>query len=84
MAKKASGITKQLNLSDELADFMGKDMASRAQIMKALWAYIKKEDLQDPKDRRSVLPDDVLEPILGGSKISMFKIAGKISDHIVD
>lgn len=82
MAKKASGLSRPLELSEELADFMGKDQASRAQIMKSIWVHIKKHDLQDPSNKRNILPDDVLEPILGSKKLSMFDIAKKISDHV--
>lgn len=80
--KKASGLDKKVELSEDLSDFMGKSSASRAQITKKIWEHIKKEDLQDPDDKRTILPDDVLEPILGSKPISMFKIATKISEHV--
>ncbi len=77
------GLLKKLELSDELADFMGKAKASRAEITKALWAYIKKKKLQDPSDKRSVIPDDTLEPILGSRPLTMFQIPKKVSEHII-
>lgn len=79
---KGKGLQKPMQLSDEMADFMGKDKASRADITKKIWAHIKKNDLQDSKDRRTIIPDDVLEPILGRKPISMLKIATKVSEHV--
>jgi upstream activation factor subunit UAF30 len=76
---KASGITKKLPLSNEMAEFMGKDTASRGEIVKEIWKYIKKEGLNEG---RIIHPDDVLEPILGSKSIDMFKMAGKISEHV--
>lgn len=80
MAKKAGvGIHKKYALSDELADFMEKDSASRPEITKALWAYIKENDLNDG---RTIHPDDVLSPILGSRPLDMMKMPSKISEHI--
>ena len=76
------GLNKPLELSEEMADFMGKDTASRAEITKKIWAYIKKNKLQDEDNRRMIVPDEVLEPIIGSNPISMFKMATKISDHV--
>lgn len=81
---KGKGLNKPMNLSEDLADFIGKDRASRAEITKKLWDYIKKNDLQDEKDRRTIVPDDVLAPILGSRPISMFKVATKISAHVFE
>lgn len=83
-AKKGKGLSKLMDLSDEMAGFMGKDRASRADITKKIWDYIKKHDLQDENDRRTIIPDDVLAEILGPRPISMFKIATKVSDHVFE
>ena len=83
MAKKGSALTKPLPLSDELADFMGKDKASRAEVTKKVWAHIKKNDLQDEDNRRMIIPDDVLEPIIGSKPINMMKMTGQISKHFI-
>ena len=80
MAKKTSGILKEVELSSDLADFMGKDYASRAAITKKIWAHIKSEGLNEGRD---IYPDDVLSPILGKKKLTMFEIAKKISAHVV-
>lgn len=68
---KGSALTKKCELSDALADFMGRDTASRAEVIKAVWAHIKKEGLQDDEKRRIIHPDEALEPILGSKPIDM-------------
>lgn len=79
---RGSGLNKPLELSEDLADFMGKSKATRAQITKKIWDHIKKHKLQDPDDKRTIIPDDTLEPILGARPIGMFKMPGKISEHV--
>ena len=79
---KSSALTRKLPLSPELADFMGKDEASRGEVMKALWKHIKANDLQDEDDRRVIHPDDDLRPVLGNKAINMMKMTGIVSKHI--
>ena len=51
------GLTKPMKLSPELADVVGKKEASRAECIKQLWAYIKKNNLQDPENKQFFKPD---------------------------
>ena len=83
MAKKGSALTKKLALSDELAEFMGKDTASRAEVTKAIWVYIKKHGLQDEDDKRTIIPDDELAQIIGKNPINMMKMTGVVSKHFL-
>lgn len=83
MAKKQTGIQKKQQLSDEMAEFMGCDKASRAEIVQELWKYIKKHKLQDPDNKRSIDLDDTLSELLGPSRTDMFKLAGLITPHIL-
>ena len=81
---KGSALTKKLELDDALAEFMGKDTASRGEVTKAVWAHIKKHKLQeDPDDKRVVYPDEDLEPLIGSQPINMLKMTGKISKHFL-
>jgi chromatin remodeling complex protein RSC6 len=81
-AKAATGLNKLLNISDELAEIIGKKKASRPMVMKLVWAYIKKYDLQDPDSRRTIIPDDLLAEVLGSKPIDMMKMTKKLSDHM--
>ena len=51
-AKKQSGITKPMKLSADLAAIVGMPEASRAECIKHLWAYLKKNNLQDPENKQ--------------------------------
>ena len=50
--------------------------------MKKLWDYIKAQNLQDPQDKRSIVADDKLRPVLGADRVGMFKLAGIVSGHL--
>jgi len=54
---KGSGLTQPYKLSPELADIVGKKEASRAECIKQLWAYLKKNELQDPENKQYFTPD---------------------------
>jgi len=79
----AKGIMKKCKISDDLADFMGASTASRPEVVKKLWAYIKKHDLQDPDAKRIIIPDETLEPLIGSKPIDMMKMTKKISAHFL-
>ena len=55
----------------------------RTEVNQRLWAYIKRKNLQDPKNRRNVIPDERLMRIFGGRHpVSMFKIPELLSLHL--
>ena len=54
----------------------------RGEVMKKLWDYIKAHNLQDPKDKRTIVADDKLRPILGADSVGMFKLAGIVGQHV--
>jgi chromatin remodeling complex protein RSC6 len=51
------GLTKPMKLSADLSAIVGKDIASRAECIKLLWAYLKKNNLIDPNDKQFFTPD---------------------------
>lgn len=83
MDKKATGFMKPLKVSDELAAVIGKGPMARPEVSKALWIYIKKHDLQDPKNKRNIIPDDNLAAVFGSKKtITMFEMTKLVSKHL--
>ena len=55
----------------------------RTEVTKKLWAYIKKNGLQDAKNRRNINADDKLKPVFGGKKtVSMFEMTKLVSKHL--
>ena len=83
MPNANSAFMKPMKLSAELEAVVGKGPMPRSEITKALWVYIKKHNLQDPKDKRTILADEKLLPVFGGQKsVGMMKLAGFVSKHV--
>merc|ERR1712024_116915 len=81
-AKKQSGITKPMKLSDDLADIVGTKEASRAQCIKELWAYLKKHNLQDAENKQYFTPDKKMAKVFGTEKIRGFGMAKFLGAHL--
>ena len=64
---KGSGLTKPMKLSADLADIVGKKEASRAECIKELWAYLKKNNLQDPANKQFFTPDKKMAKVYSKS-----------------
>lgn len=74
---------KPLNPSKELAEIVGAAALPRTEVMKKVWAYIKKHDLQDQKNRRAINADDKLKAVFGGKKqVTMFEMTKLVSNHL--
>lgn len=68
MAKSNSAFMKPLNVSADLAAVVGKGPMPRSEVVKALWVYIKKNNLQDPKNKRNINADANLKKGFGGGR----------------
>lgn len=85
MPRKANpALLKPLNLSPELEAIVGKGPMPRSQVVKKLWDYIKKNDLQNPQNKRNIFADDKLQPIFGKKEVTMFEMTKLVSKHITD
>ncbi len=83
MAKSNSAFMKPMNISPELAEVVGKGPMPRSEVVKELWAYIKKHDLQDPKNKRNINADEKLKKVFGGKgTVSMFEMTKLVSAHL--
>ncbi|CAM9828000.1 unnamed protein product [Heterosigma akashiwo] len=80
--KKGSAFMKRMQLSSELASFMGTNFCPRTEVVKQMWAYIKENDLQNPRDKREILCDDQLQAIFKRKKINMFKMNKVLAGHM--
>ncbi|MBA3917933.1 MAG: SWIB/MDM2 domain-containing protein [Gemmatimonadaceae bacterium] len=88
-AKKAAKRTpnaafmKPLTPSADLAAIVGDKGLPRTEVVKKLWAYIKKNGLQDQKNKRQINADDKLKKVFGGkSSVSMFDMTKLVSKHL--
>merc|ERR1712110_433373 len=77
-----SGVTKPYALSPALTAIVGKKEASRAEVTKLLWAYLKQKNLQDPENRQYFTPDDKMAKIFGTDKIRGFGMAKYLTAHL--
>ena len=76
------GITAPVTPSSELAEIVGKDSLPRSEVVSKVWAYIKKNDLQDPKDKRNIVADAKLEKVFGKKSATMFEMNKLLSAHL--
>jgi chromatin remodeling complex protein RSC6 len=83
-ARKANAaFMKPVTPSAALAEVVGSKPIPRTEVTKRLWAYIKKNDLQDPKNKRMIRADTVLKPVLGGkSTVNMFEMTKLVGKHL--
>ena len=85
MSKKNSAFMKPMRISEELAVIVGHGPLPRTEVAKKLWDYIKKHKLQNPKNKREIIPDQNLAKVFGSSQpINMFKMTSKVSAHLSD
>ncbi len=72
-----------LNVSSQLAEVIGNKPLPRTEIIRKMWDYIKKNGLQDKKNRRMINADAKLKVVFGGkSQVSMFELAKVINNHV--
>jgi len=83
MAKSNSAFMKPLTVSSELQAVVGKGPMPRSEVVKKLWVYIKKNDLQDSKNRRNIVADSNLKAVFGGKAVvNMFEMTKLVSKHL--
>lgn len=77
-------LAKPLTLSAQLAAVVGPGPMPRSEVVKKLWDYIKKNNLQNPENKRNIFADDLLRPIFGKEEVTMFEMTKLVSPHITD
>ena len=80
--KPNAAFMKPLTPSAILSAVVGAAPIPRTEVVKKLWAYIKKNNLQDAKNRRNINADDKLKPIFGKNQVSMFEMTKLVSKHL--
>lgn len=74
---------KPLNVSPELAAVVGEGPMPRSEVVKKLWVYIKKHDLQDPANKRNINADEALQKVFDGKTVvNMFEMTKLVSKHL--
>ncbi len=79
----SAAFMKPMQPSAALAAVVGSSALPRTEVTKKLWAYIKRNGLQDSKNRRNINADEKLRPVFGGkSQVSMFEMTSKVNKHL--
>ncbi len=80
--RKPNALQQPLQPSDDLAAVVGSDKLARGEAVSKVWAYIKENKLQNPKDGREILADDKLSKVFGKSKVTMFEMNKHLAQHL--
>jgi len=81
--KPNAAFMKPMTPSATLSAVIGSNGMPRTEVTKKIWAYIKRNGLQDKKNRRMINADDKLKPVFGGkSQVSMFEMTKLVSKHL--
>ena len=81
--KPSAAFMKPMTPSPALSEVIGSKPVPRTEVTKKLWAYIKKNGLQDQKNRRMIKADDALKPVFGGkAQVNMFEMTKLVSKHL--
>ena len=81
--KPNAAFMKAMQPSASLSAVIGSGQMPRTEVTKKIWAYIKKNNLQDSKNRRNINADDKLREVFGGKKtVSMFEMTKLVNKHL--
>ena len=81
--KPNAAFMRPVTPSPALSEVIGSKPVPRTEVTKKLWAYIKKNGLQDPKNRRMINADAALKPVFGGkASVNMFDMTKLVGKHL--
>jgi len=80
--KPNAAFMKPVTPSATLAAIIGPEAIPRTEVTKKIWDYIKKNNLQDPENRRNINADDKLRPLFKKDQVSMFELTKLVSAHL--
>jgi chromatin remodeling complex protein RSC6 len=76
------GLSRPVTPSADLAAITGSDPLPRSQVVSKMWDYIRRNNLQNPNNKREILADDKLKKIFGADRCSMFEMNKHLSRHL--
>lgn len=78
-----NALARPMKPSADLAAVVGNGDIARSDVVSKMWDYIKKNNLQNPENKREIMADAKLKPIFGGKdKVSMFEMNKHLSNHL--
>jgi chromatin remodeling complex protein RSC6 len=83
MAKARGGLAQKVQPDATLGKVVGNQAMTRSEITKKVWDYVKKNGLQDSKNRRMINADDNMRAIFNGqNQVSMFEMTKLVNQHV--
>ena len=76
------GLSRPVTPSADLAAITGSDPLPRSQVVSKVWDHIRKNNLQDPNNKREIVADDKLRKVFGKDRCSMFEMNKHLSRHL--
>src|ERR1700740_3146104 len=81
--KAGGGLARPVQPSADLAAITGSSPLPRSQVVSKIWDHIRKNNLQNPQNKREILADDKLKRVFGGKdRVSMFEMNKHLSNHL--
>ena len=77
-----NALQKPLKPSPELAAIVGEGPLPRGEVVSKVWEYIKKQELQNPENKREILADESLKKVFGRDKVTMFEMNKYLAQHL--
>lgn len=79
---KPNGLQQPLKPSAELAAIVGSSPLPRGEVVSKVWDHIKKNNLQNPQNKREILADDKQKKVFGADKCTMFEMNKHLAKHL--
>ncbi|AWN35343.1 SWIB/MDM2 domain-containing protein [Methylobacterium radiodurans] len=79
---KPNALQQPLKPSPELGAIVGTDPLPRGEVVSKVWDYIKKNNLQNPENKREIVADDKLKKVFGKDKCTMFEMNKHLAAHL--
>lgn len=80
--KAGGGLARPVQPSADLAAITGSDPLPRSQVVSKMWDYIRKNNLQNPQNKREIVADDKLRKVFGKDRVTMFEMNKHLSNHL--
>jgi chromatin remodeling complex protein RSC6 len=81
--KAGGGLARPVQPSSDLAAITGSSPLPRSQVVSKVWDHIRKNNLQNPQNKREIMADDKLKKVFGGKdRVSMFEMNKHLSNHL--
>ena len=80
--KAGGGLARPVTPSPALAAIVGPNPLPRSEVVSKVWDHIKKNNLQNPQNKREIIADDKLNPVFGTDRCTMFEMNKHLSKHL--